>query len=113
MIVESPVEFVSPLKDIAIPEKSAAILECEVSKPNVKVEWSKNNQPITVQDGYDIRSDNTYHTLHLDNVGPDDTAEFTVAVGEKTSTAKLTVKGKENNLFQVCFFSETPQLLVI
>ena len=35
----------------------------------------------------------THTTLHLDNVGPDDTAEFTVAVGEKTSTSKLTVKG--------------------
>ena len=93
LIVEQPVEFVSPLKDIAKPEKSAVLLECEVSKLNAQVEWSRNKQPITVQDGYDIKSDNTYHTLHLDNVGPDDTAEFTVAVDEKTSTSKLTVKG--------------------
>ena len=96
-IVEQPVEFVSPLKDIAIPEKSSATLECEVSKPNVKAEWSKNNLPITVQDGYDIRSDNTYHTLYLEKVGPEDAAEYTVTVGEKSTSANLTVKGKENS----------------
>ena len=106
MFVEQPVEFVSPLKDIAIPEKSAVVLECEVSKPNVKVDWSRNNQPITVQDGYDIRSDNTYHSLHLDNVKPDDTAEFTVAVGEKTTTAKLTVQGIENKYSFVFFWKQ-------
>ena len=94
MITEAPIEFITPLKDIEVPEKSTATLECEVSKPNVKADWTKNKEPITVQDGYDIRADKTYHTLHLEKVGPEDGAEYTITVGEKSSTAKLTVKGK-------------------
>ena len=88
-------DFVSPLKDLVVPEKGTATLECEVSKPNVKAEWSKNKEPISVQDGYDIRCDKTYHTLLLDKLGPDDTAEYTITVGDKSSSAKLTVKGRK------------------
>ena len=88
---------------MAVPDKGTATLECEVSKPNVKAEWFKNKEPITVQDGYDIRCDKTYHTLHLDKLGPEDSAEYTVTVGDKSCTAMLSVKGMLT-LYSISYF---------
>ena len=90
---ELPVEFVLPLKDMTVKEAATAILECEVNKPDVTATWTKNTEPITVADGYDIRKSKTHHSLQMSKVTPDDTAEYTITIGDKSSTAKLTVEG--------------------
>ena len=90
---ESPVEFVAPLKDTEVSKDKPVVLECEVNKPDATATWSKNSQPISVQDGYDIRQDRTRHSLHLEKVTPDDAAEYTVTVDGQSTTANLTLKG--------------------
>lgn len=91
---ELPVEFVLPLHDLKVKEAATAVLECEVNKPDVTATWTKNNEPITVADGYDIRKSQTRHSLQMSKVTTDDTAEYTITVGNKSSSAKLTVEGR-------------------
>lgn len=89
-----PVEFVAPLKDVEVSEKKSAVLECEVNKPDATATWSKDSQPISISDGYDIRHDKTRHSLHIDEAKPEDSAEYTITVEDKTSKAQLKVKGQ-------------------
>ena len=91
---ELPVEFVTPLHDTEVSQKATAVLDCEVSKPDAKATWYKNGEPITVQDGYDIRVDKTHHSLFLEKVSLDDTAEYKIVIQDKSSQAKFTVKGE-------------------
>lgn len=82
-----------PLHDMKVKEAATAVLECELNKPDVTATWTKNGEPITVADGYDIRKSKTHHSLQMSKVTADDTAEYKITVGDKSSSAKLTVEG--------------------
>lgn len=94
LLSESPVELVARLHDIIVPAKGSAVLECEVSLPGVKPQWYKDEEPITVSDGYDIRSDGTHHYLYLDKVGPDDIGDYTIQFDDVECTASLQIEGR-------------------
>lgn len=76
------------------PAKGSAVFECEVSLPGVKPQWYKDEEPITVSDGYDIRSDGTHHYLYLDKVGPDDIGDYTIQFDDVECTASLQIEGR-------------------
>lgn len=92
LVDESPVELVARLHDIIVPAKGSAVFECEVSLPGVKPQWYKDEEPITVSDGYDIRSDGTHHYLYLDKVGPDDIGDYTIQFDDVECTASLQIE---------------------
>lgn len=81
------------LHDLYVPQKGTAVFECEVNIPNVKAKWYKDGEPITVSDGYDIRSDGTCHFLYLQKVSKEDMGEYTVVFDDLESSAHLKVKG--------------------
>lgn len=83
----------APLRDVEVKETATAVLECEVNKPDVTATWTKDGEQITVADGYDIRKSQTHHSLSMSKVSPDDAAEYKITVGDKSSSAKLSVKG--------------------
>jgi hypothetical protein len=95
-ITALPVEFIAPLQDLEITKKSSVALECEVNKPDAEATWTKDNQTISISDGYDIRHDQTRHSLHINEAKPEDSAEYTVTVDNKSSTATLKVKGQSS-----------------
>lgn len=91
---EAPVTFTSPLKDTSVPESETASFTCELSKPDKKVTWFKNGKEIVPDEHFEVKVEGTLHTLNIKDSLMDDSAEYTVKLGDDTSKAKLTVQGR-------------------
>lgn len=44
------IEFRKHIKDIKVVEKKRAIFECEVSEPDIQVQWMKDGQELQIGD---------------------------------------------------------------
>jgi hypothetical protein len=91
---EAPVEFLTPLKDVTVMEKEATCLECELTKPNVKVKWLRDAKEFKPRYGCKKVVDGKRHRLIIDAAELEDGAEYTVSVNDKTSQASITVEGR-------------------
>lgn len=85
----------SPLHDLKVPERGTAVFECQVSRPKVKGKWYKDDEPITISDGYDIRVDGERHLLYLQKVSKEDLGCYTFKFDGEETTAHLSVKGTQ------------------
>ena len=96
LLLETKPTFTVPLKDVTVPEEESVILECELSKPDQKVKWLKNGKEIKPDKkrGISPKVEGTKHTLTLPKTLKDDTAEYTVKIGDEETKGKLTVEGK-------------------
>ena len=70
-----------------------ATLSCEVSKPNQKVQWLKNDKPIKPDKNTKIEVDGTVHKLTIPKTELADQAVYTVKVGDEKTSGKLSVSG--------------------
>ncbi len=86
--------FTVPLQDTSITEEDSVILTCELSKPDQKPAWLKNGKEIQPDDRVDISVDGTVHKLTIPKSAVDDSAEYTVKLGDLTTAAKLAVNGE-------------------
>ncbi|NXG82560.1 OBSCN protein, partial [Stercorarius parasiticus] len=59
----APVTFVKALHNLELQEGSAAHLSCEVSKPDVPVEWKKGTTVIHSSQKCSIKQEGNVHTL--------------------------------------------------
>ncbi|PIK60955.1 putative titin [Apostichopus japonicus] len=96
-VEETPLEFTSPLEDKQVPEETEEVtLECEVSKEKPKdteVTWKKGKDTLSPDDEkYVIKKDGRRHSLTIKEVTPEDAGEYTCAVGDKETAAKVTVE---------------------
>lgn len=72
---------------------------CELTKPNVKVAWSKGKTPITADDTkYTITNIDCEYTLVVKGVKPEDESDYSIMVKNKKSTAELFLDGMYYNL---------------
>lgn len=91
--VELPVKFVKKLRDKIAMYKHRGHLECQVSRANAKVKWYKNKTEIKPGDKYEIRSEDVYRKLTINDVDEGDEDTYTCdALDDKTS-CKLLVEG--------------------
>ncbi len=86
--------FTSPLKDTSVPESETATFTCELSKPDKKVTWYKNGKEIVPDEHFEVKVEGTVHSLKVKDTALDDSADYSVKLGEESSKAKLTVLGK-------------------
>ncbi len=105
-ISEAPVTFTVPLQDTTVEKDEEVTLTCETSKPGQKVTWLKNGKPFTFKDKnrYQVTAEGTKHILKIPKSVLEDTADFTVQLGDQKTTGKLTVKGKPANSTLVAQF---------
>ena len=82
-----------PLKDTTVDEGDSVTLECETSKPGQKVKWLKNGKEIKSDKKRKITSDKASHKLTIPKCDTDDAAEYTVQIGDVSTTGKLAVNG--------------------
>lgn len=69
--------------------------ECELSKPNVKVQWLKSGKPILPNKKFEVVMDGSVHRLVIrDIVNEEDIAEYTATVRGKSSKAALKINGE-------------------
>ena len=69
-------------------------LEAEVSKPDVKGTWFKDDNEIPSDDKYEFKTEDTVHSLTIKNVDLEDEGEYAIEVPGDSSTAMVWVEGK-------------------
>ncbi|OCT75409.1 hypothetical protein XELAEV_18030588mg [Xenopus laevis] len=96
-----PVVFKEELKNIEVTECETATLHCELSKPNVSVEWKKGSHVLSQSQKYSFRQEGLSADLVIDNIDPKDAGEYTCTCGDKKTSAVVTV-----NVLPVIFKEE-------
>lgn len=83
------------MKDQTVTEKQTAVFECELNKPNVKVQWKKNKKPLKSSKRIQMSCDKCIQKLTIMETTLDDEDEYTCQLPtEKEVVAKLKVIGK-------------------
>ena len=93
-LLERPLEFLKPLQDQDVMETQTATLETEVNLPDRKAKWLKNGKPIKTNGRYEMISEGTVHKLLIKDCVLDDEAEYTVQIGDNSSSATVFVEGE-------------------
>lgn len=89
----APVSFVKALHSLELQEGGTAHLSCEVSKPDVPVEWKKGTSVIRSSQKYSIKQEGNVHTLVIHDVNRPDSGEYSCHAADGKTTARLEVKG--------------------
>ncbi|MED6262703.1 hypothetical protein ATANTOWER_024331, partial [Ataeniobius toweri] len=91
----APVFFPKELKNQDAIEGDDVTLQCEVSKPGVRVEWRKGG--IVLQPGkkYEMKQERCIQELCIHSLEPEDSGYYTCDAGEQLTTASLAVQVKE------------------
>jgi len=96
---EEKIEFVRHLQNVVVSElPGTATLECELSRPNVKVQWLKADKPVLPDHKFDVVMDAAVHRLVIRDVsGQDDVTEYSATVRGISSKASLDIQGDSFN----------------
>uniref|UniRef100_A0A672ZI25 Obscurin, cytoskeletal calmodulin and titin-interacting RhoGEF b n=1 Tax=Sphaeramia orbicularis TaxID=375764 RepID=A0A672ZI25_9TELE len=93
IVTELPVKFVKKLRDKIAMYKHRGHLECQVSRTSAKVKWYKNKTELKPSKKYEIKSEDVYRKLTINDVDSGDEDMYTCdAIDDKTS-CKLLVEG--------------------
>ncbi|XP_045698023.1 titin isoform X1 [Phyllostomus hastatus] len=89
------IEFRKHIKDIKVLEKKRAMFECEVSEPDITVQWMKDGQELQIEDRIKIQKEKYVHRLLIPSTRMSDAGQYTVVAGGNLSTANLFVEGRD------------------
>ncbi|KFP32174.1 Titin, partial [Colius striatus] len=89
------IEFRKHIKDIKVVEKKRAIFECEISEPDIQVQWMKDGQELQIGDRIKIQREKYVHRLIIPSTRMSDAGQYTVVAGGNTSSANLVVEGRD------------------
>ncbi|KAJ0058810.1 hypothetical protein NL108_000518, partial [Boleophthalmus pectinirostris] len=89
-VKELPVKFVKKLRDKIAMYKHRGHLECQVSRASAKVKWFKNKMELKQGKKYDIKSEDVYRQLTINDVDSGDEDTYICdAIDDKTSCKLL------------------------
>ncbi|XP_061695247.1 obscurin isoform X3 [Syngnathoides biaculeatus] len=89
-----PVSFTKKLQSQEAEEGSGITLRCETSKPGLTVEWTKDRQVLKSGDKYQMKQRDCVNELHISQVVPEDSGEYSCVCGEHDTAARLTVQAQ-------------------
>nr|XP_026247772.1 titin isoform X23 [Urocitellus parryii] len=89
------IEFRKHIKDIKVLEKKRAMFECEVSEPDITVQWMKDGQELQIAERIKIQKEKYVHRLLIPSTRMSDAGQYTVVAGGNMSTANLFVEGRD------------------
>uniref|UniRef100_UPI003AB0B308 obscurin n=1 Tax=Centroberyx gerrardi TaxID=166262 RepID=UPI003AB0B308 len=91
-VKELPVKFVKRLRDKIAMYKHRGHLECQVSRASAKVRWYKNKTEIKPSTKYEIKSEDVYRKLTINDVGSGDEDTYTCDATDDKTSCKLLVE---------------------
>ena len=106
---EIPVTITSPLTETTVVEGETATFECETSKPDVEASWFKDDLELLPDDHYDMVVEGVKQALVIQEAGPEDEAEYTIEVGDDSSTALLHVQGVTPEIMRFKGYARVPE----
>ncbi|OCT61204.1 hypothetical protein XELAEV_18047227mg [Xenopus laevis] len=89
------IEFRKHIKDIKVLEKKRATFECEISEPDLLVQWMKDGQELQNTERVKIQQERYVHRLVIPMVRMSDSGQYSVVAGGNMSTASLSVEGRD------------------
>lgn len=93
-----PVTFTKELESQTANEGDSITLRCELSKPDVPLDWRKGELGLCPCAKYEIRQMEHLNTLVINDVDIEDAGYYTCDTGDRQSTAQVTVKGMLNTV---------------
>lgn len=103
-VTEEPLAIVKPLQEVTVTENEPSVLICELNKPDIQVQWTKEGETIVPTENVKVTCAGMIHTLTIEKTTLDDEAEYALAVGELTTKAEILVDG-ESDLKIICTFA--------
>ncbi|KAL6489202.1 hypothetical protein MHYP_G00029430 [Metynnis hypsauchen] len=91
-IQELPVWFKLQLKNQDVMEGEKLLLHCELSKPGHEVQWKKGTENVRSGGKYEMIQRGTTFQLHIKDLEPEDSAEYSCECGDQRTTAAIVVK---------------------
>ncbi|XP_044076925.1 obscurin isoform X19 [Siniperca chuatsi] len=91
-VKELPVKFVKRLRDKIAMYKHRGHLECQVSRASAKVKWYKNKTEIKPGKKYEIKSEDVYRKLTINDVESGDEDTYTCDATDDKTSCKLLVE---------------------
>ncbi|KAM9719650.1 obscurin isoform 25-T26 [Menidia menidia] len=91
-VKELPVKFVKKLRDKIAMYKHRGHLECQVSRASAKVKWFKNKMEVKSSKKYEIKSEDVYRKLTINDVDSGDEDTYTCDATDDKTSCKLLVE---------------------
>ena len=113
LLPEIAVEIIKPLTDTEVTEHDIVTMTCELSKPDVKVKWLCDGQPMKSKNGLTITADGCVHTLSIKDTALTDAGKITIVAQDKSSSAHLIVKGKTFSIEEFALHLEIFLLIIM
>lgn len=93
-----PVIVIQDLESQEAEEGGSVTLHCELSKPGLPVEWKKGTQVLSLGEKYQMRQTGFSYELHIFDLKPGDTGNYSCCSEDTISSASLAVNGRMENM---------------
>ncbi|XP_023820747.1 obscurin isoform X15 [Oryzias latipes] len=99
-VKELPVKFVKKLRDKIAMYKHRVHLECHVSRASAGVKWFKNKTELKPSQKYEIKSEDVYRMLTINDVDSGDEETYTCDATDDRTSCKLLVEEQSISIVQ-------------
>lgn len=85
--------FCKELDNLDAVEGDMVTLHCELSKPDVNVEWRKGGVVLQPSKKFQLKQEGCIKELHIYDLKPEDSGYYTCDAGSQLTTASISVQG--------------------
>lgn len=107
-MVDEPLRFLTDLKPLQVMERQTAVFELRLSKKtDSPLVWQFKDKELKRDEKFDVcvSDDGLTYTLKIKDVRPSDTGDYTINIGDLTTTTSLFIERKRlKNGFQLQTF---------